>query len=258
MRLFCVCVVLCLARGLATSCSLVQESYRLWKIITELKIGQGPEGAGRAIEKKRFLFRKAVWHLCGDERLPLTLTKEHRETCTNTNSPSENRTKDLSVWPLTFRTLGTETSLWQEKEFSQLGLTIDHIYRNRIQRSYRYYQRKHWILSTMKLTNFVDQSPFSELLCSLRISCLLWKTEVPWAYPFWASWIQPTSSQPVSPRSIQVSSFLRLGFGSGVFPSGLTITILDAFLTSPLCASRSDNFIFLDLITLIIFNSRSQ
>jgi hypothetical protein len=36
MRLFCVYVVLCLGRDLATGWSLSKESYHLWKIITEL------------------------------------------------------------------------------------------------------------------------------------------------------------------------------------------------------------------------------
>jgi hypothetical protein len=36
VRLFCVCVVLCLGRGLATNCSLVQGVLPSVKMITEL------------------------------------------------------------------------------------------------------------------------------------------------------------------------------------------------------------------------------
>jgi hypothetical protein len=42
MLLFCVCVHLCLGRGLATGWSLAKESYRLWKVITELNKWPGP------------------------------------------------------------------------------------------------------------------------------------------------------------------------------------------------------------------------
>jgi hypothetical protein len=49
---FVVCVVLCSGVGLAKSWSLVQGVLPSAKIITEVNKGQGPEWAGRAIEKK--------------------------------------------------------------------------------------------------------------------------------------------------------------------------------------------------------------
>jgi hypothetical protein len=55
MRLFCVCVVLCVGSGLATGCHSSKESYRLWKMITELNRGQGPEWAGKAIKTKKVI-----------------------------------------------------------------------------------------------------------------------------------------------------------------------------------------------------------
>jgi hypothetical protein len=54
MRLFCVCVVLCLGRGLATGCSLVQgRSPAVCKMIMKLKIrGQGPGRLDSQWQKK--------------------------------------------------------------------------------------------------------------------------------------------------------------------------------------------------------------
>jgi hypothetical protein len=42
MRLFCVCAVLCIGIGLATGDHSSKESYRLWKMITELNKRPGP------------------------------------------------------------------------------------------------------------------------------------------------------------------------------------------------------------------------
>jgi hypothetical protein len=42
VHLFCVCVALCLGSGLATADHSPKESYRLWKMITELKKRPGP------------------------------------------------------------------------------------------------------------------------------------------------------------------------------------------------------------------------
>jgi hypothetical protein len=52
MCLFCVCVVLCLGRGFATSWSPVQESYHLWKMITELNKKPGPWMGWKSHRKK--------------------------------------------------------------------------------------------------------------------------------------------------------------------------------------------------------------
>jgi hypothetical protein len=50
MCLFCVCVVVCLGRGLATSWSLAQESYQLW-IDQETEKRPGPTRAVEPLKK---------------------------------------------------------------------------------------------------------------------------------------------------------------------------------------------------------------
>jgi hypothetical protein len=50
MRLFCVCVVLCLVEALLGADRSSKESHRVWKMITELN--KRLEWAGRAIERK--------------------------------------------------------------------------------------------------------------------------------------------------------------------------------------------------------------
>jgi len=51
----------------------------------------------------------------------------------------------------------------------------------------------------------------------------------------WARWIQSTPSHPISLGSILMSSRLRLGLPSELFPSDLTAKIFYAFLISPAC-----------------------
>jgi hypothetical protein len=51
---------------------------------------------------------------------------------------------------------------------------------------------------------------------------------------FWVRWIQTTPTHPISLRSILIlSTQLRLGLPSGLFPSGFPTNILYAFLFAP-------------------------
>jgi hypothetical protein len=54
----------------------------------------------------------------------------------------------------------------------------------------------------------------------------------------WARSIQSIPSQPISPRTILIlSTYLRLGLPSGLFPSGFPTNILYAFLFYPIRAT---------------------
>ena len=66
----------------------------------------------------------------------------------------------------------------------------------------------------------------------------------------WASSIQPIYPHPNSWRSIIIlSTHLRLGLPSGLFPSGFPTKTLYTHLSSPICATCPAHLILLDFIT---------
>ena len=68
----------------------------------------------------------------------------------------------------------------------------------------------------------------------------------------WASPIQSIYAHPTSWRSILISTHLRLGFPSGLLPSGLPSNTLYTPLSSPIRAIRPAHLILLDFITRTI------
>jgi hypothetical protein len=61
--------------------------------------------------------------------------------------------------------------------------------------------------------------------------------------------MQSLPSHPISLRSILIlSTQLRLGLSSGLFPSGFPTTFLYEFLVSPICATCPTHLILLDLL----------
>jgi hypothetical protein len=67
-----------------------------------------------------------------------------------------------------------------------------------------------------------------------------------------------TTTSYFSKIHLIVSSYLRLGKPSGLFPSGFPTKILYAFLFWPICATCPTHIILLDLIILFIIWRRMQ
>jgi hypothetical protein len=79
-----------------------------------------------------------------------------------------------------------------------------------------------------------------------------------WSLP-WARWIHSTLSHPISLRFIIIlSSDLRPGLPSGLFPSGFPTKIMYAFIIYPMHATCSTHLILLDMIALTIFGEAQK
>jgi len=72
---------------------------------------------------------------------------------------------------------------------------------------------------------------------------------------YWASPIQSIYPRPTSWRSVLIlSTHLRLGIPSGLFPSGFPTKTLYTPLSSPICATCPAHHILLDFITRTILD----
>jgi hypothetical protein len=105
------------------------------------------------------------------------------------------------------------------------------------------------LISDTILTNSTEWSPLSE--ANIRTSSrdflrpfhqtLLFFTMFTWPRCWtlsWARWIQSTSSHTIYLRWIlKLSSYLRLGLSSGLFPSGFPTKVVYSFLISPVHAT---------------------
>ena len=93
-----------------------------------------------------------------------------------------------------------------------------------------------------KFPAFHGTRKFITALTSVRHQCLSWASPIQSIYPHPTSW-----------RSILIlSTHLRLGLPSGLFPSGIHTKTLYNPLSSPICATCPTHLIHLDFITRTI------
>ena len=111
------------------------------------------------------------------------------------------------------------------------------------------------------VTHYMEQSPFWEanrFSASQEIPCILWNPKFHCHLSL--SWIRSIQSMPPHPtswRSILIlSSHLRLGLPSSLFPSGFPTKTLYTPLFSPIRATCPARLILLDLITRTILGEK--
>ena len=97
-----------------------------------------------------------------------------------------------------------------------------------------------------KFPAFYGTRRFINALTSLRHPSLSWASPIQSIYPHPTSW-----------RSILIlSTHIRLGLHSGLFPSGFPIKPLYTLLSSPIRATRPAHLILLDFITRTILGEK--
>jgi hypothetical protein len=103
-----------------------------------------------------------------------------------------------------------------------------------------YCNKKSFYLLNLRSWALLEEPPIVQLLKNFpafygtRRFNIVFTRALHWSLS-WAMSIQTTPSRPISLRSILIlSTYLRLGLPSGLFPSGFPTNILYAFLFSPI------------------------
>jgi hypothetical protein len=107
MCLFCVYVVLCLGRGLATSWSLVQGVIPSVKMIMTWSRSQGPTGGCRVFQKKKLTKRQTVFYSVSRVRVALVASPSRKYRISQISNPPKIR-RPSSKWVMNWNI--TETS----------------------------------------------------------------------------------------------------------------------------------------------------